>query len=179
MLNEENIQDKEELSQVENGLNDNKVQNDNLDANELEKLQNELKETQDKFIRLYAEFDNYKRRTLKEKSEYLQTAGKDIITSLLPVLDDIDRAKKAFESNATLESLKEGIDLIFNKFNQILLNKGLVCENHIGEDFNPDFHEAITKIPMQEQSGKIIEEIEKGYKLNGNVIRYAKVIVGE
>jgi len=148
------------------------------DANE--SLQQQLAEANDKFLRLYAEFDNYKRRTMKERSELLQTAGKDIILSFLPIIDDFERAMKASET-ASFEAYKEGVQLIHNKFNGLLTAKGLKPVESIGQPFNVDLHEAITNIPApsEAQKGMVIDETEKGYTLNGHVIRFAKVIVGE
>jgi molecular chaperone GrpE len=154
---------------------------DNTAAGELESLKARLNEANDKFLRLHAEFDNYKRRTMKEKSEILQTAGKDVILALLPVIDDFERAQRASESLQDIEAYKEGINLIHQKFNSILQAKGLKPVDSIGSDFNVDLHEAITNIPApdEDMKGKVIDETEKGYTLNGHVIRFAKVVVGE
>jgi molecular chaperone GrpE len=150
-------------------------------GNEVESLKQQLQEANDKFLRLFAEFDNYKRRTMKEKSEILQTAGKDVILALLPVVDDFERARRASESIQDIDSYKEGIDLIYQKFNSILQAKGLKPIDSIGSDFNVDLHEAITNVPApsEDMKGKVIDETEKGYMLNGHVIRFAKVVVGE
>jgi molecular chaperone GrpE len=150
-------------------------------SDELSNLKKQLEESNDKFLRLYAEFDNYKRRTMKEKAEILQTAGKDVMLALLPVIDDFERAMKASENASDLKAYKDGIDLIHNKFNSILQARGLKPVESIGTDFNVDLHEAITNIPApsEEMKGKVIDETEKGYTLNGHVIRFAKVIVGE
>jgi molecular chaperone GrpE len=140
-----------------------------------------INELNDKYLRLYSEFDNYRKRTLKEKSELSRTASADLITRLLPVLDDFDRAIKAFDSSPdTAQALKEGVILIFNKFFSILSQQGLVQMKTIGEAFDTDFHEAITNIPAprEDQKGKVVDEIEKGYLLSDKVIRYAKVVVG-
>lgn len=148
---------------------------------ELELLKSQLLEANDKYLRLFAEFDNYKRRTIKEKSEILQTAGKDVMLALLPVVDDFERAKRASESIQDIQAYKEGIDLIYQKFNSILQAKGLKPIESIGSDFNVDLHEAITNVPApsEDLKGKVIDETEKGYILNGHVIRFAKVVVGE
>ncbi|MGL4347004.1 MAG: nucleotide exchange factor GrpE [Chitinophagaceae bacterium] len=136
-----------------------------------------------KYLRLYADFDNYKKRTAKEKMEWLQTAGKDIISSLLEVLDDFERAEKeiAKNSNEQTKQLEEGIELIFGKFKKILEQQGLQSINSIGKLFDTEFHEAITEIsaPEESQKGNVIDEIQKGYTLNGKIIRYAKVVVGK
>lgn len=153
----------------------------NAEPNETEKLNAQLQEANDKFLRLYAEFDNYKRRTIKERAELLQTASKDVILSFLPVIDDFERAIKAADNTQDIQALKDGITLIYHKFNQILNAKGLAPIKSIGENFNVDMHEGITNIPAptEEQKGKVIDEVEKGYTLNGQVIRFAKVIIGE
>jgi molecular chaperone GrpE len=146
-----------------------------------EKLEADLATVNDKYLRLYSEFDNYRKRTIKERIELTKTASADMIISVLPVLDDFERAIKAFEISAeSTDALKHGIILIFNKFMTILNQQGLEQIMTIGEDFNTDFHEAITNIPVEtpEQKGKVIDEIEKGYLLNGKVIRFAKVVVG-
>lgn len=149
------------------------------ETSELESLKAQLAESNDKFLRLYAEFDNYKRRTMKERSELLQLAGKEVILSLLPVVDDFDRAKKADVQD--IEMYKEGINLIHHKFSSILAAKGLKPIEAVGQPFNVDMHEAITNIPApsEDLKGKVVDETERGYELNGHVIRFSKVVVGE
>lgn len=140
-----------------------------------------IAELNDKYLRLYSEFDNYRRRTLQEKTELSKTAAAGIITDLLPVLDDFDRALKAFSGSKTESTaFKDGIVLIYNKLLNILVQKGLQPMKTIGEPFDTDFHEAITTIPAPtpDMKGIVIDEVEKGYVLNGKVIRYAKVVVG-
>ncbi|MFH1159553.1 MAG: nucleotide exchange factor GrpE [bacterium] len=140
-----------------------------------------IAELNDKYLRLFSEFDNYRKRTLKEKIELSKTASADVITSLLPVLDDFERAIKAYASSAESDvPIDEGIILIYNKFLNILTQKGLEQMKTIGEPFDTDFHEAITNIPAPtpDMKGKVMDEVEKGYLLNGKVIRYAKVVVG-
>lgn len=145
-----------------------------------EKLQRELTEANNKYLRLYAEFDNYKRRTSKERVELLQTAGKEVIGDLLTVLDDFERARKAIESVSEDPSLKEGVELVYQKLKSTLAKKGLKEMESIGQEFNADLHEAITRIPAPspELVGKVIDEVEKGYFLHDKVLRYAKVVVG-
>lgn len=145
-----------------------------------EKLQNDLKEANEKYLRLYAEFDNYKRRTSKERVELLQTAGKDVIVSLLPVLDDFDRALKSMETAQDASAIKTGIELVQQKLKNMLIQKGLKEMNAGGTDFDAEIHEAITNIPAPSDNlkGKVIDEVEKGYYLNDKVIRFAKVVVG-
>lgn len=145
-----------------------------------EKLQQENAALNDKYLRLFAEFDNFKRRTQKERVELLQTAGKDVIVSLLPVLDDFDRANKAMENSTDIDSIREGINLVHQKLKNLLVQKGLKEMESINTVFDTDHHEAITKIPAptEDLKGKVIDELEKGYTLNDKVIRFAKVVVG-
>ncbi|WP_316817346.1 nucleotide exchange factor GrpE [Pedobacter nyackensis] len=145
-----------------------------------EKLQQENAALNDKYIRLFAEFDNYKRRTQKERVELLQTAGKDVIVSLLPVLDDFDRANKAMENATDINSIREGLILVHTKLKNTLGQKGLKEIESINTVFDTDNHEAITKIPAptDDLKGKVVDELEKGYTLNDKVIRFAKVVVG-
>jgi len=147
---------------------------------EIEKLQSELAETRDKFLRIYSEFDNFKKRTQRERLDLLKTASADVIISMLPVLDDFDRALKAMESKTAGNADKSGVELIFNKMKSVLESKGLKRMISIGEEFNVDLHEAITNIPAPDEKlkGKVVDEAESGYFLNDKVIRHAKVIVG-
>lgn len=137
-------------------------------------------ELNDRFLRLYSEFDNFKKRTARERIEFVKTASADIFASLLPVLDDFDRAAKVMENATEINSLKEGMQLIHHKFKGVLVAKGLEEMNAQGEVFNSDMHEAITSIPAPEEhlKGKVVDQLEKGYALNGKVIRFAKVVVG-
>ncbi len=146
-----------------------------------EKLfQEELSLANDKYLRLYAEFDNFRRRTTKERVELLQTAGKEVIVSLLPLLDDFERAVKSMENATDINAVKEGVILVQNKLNNILSQKGLKPMESIGQPFDAELQEAITNIPAptDDMKGKVIDEMEKGYYLNDKVIRFAKVIVG-
>jgi molecular chaperone GrpE len=145
-----------------------------------DKLKEELSQANDKFLRLYAEFDNFRRRTAKEREEARKTEGKDVIVALLPVLDDFERAIRSMENATDIVAVKEGVALIQNKMKNILAQKGLKEMQSIGLPFNPDLHEAITNIPAptDDMKGKVIDEMEKGYELNDKVIRFAKVIVG-
>lgn len=147
---------------------------------ELMKLQTELGEMKDKYLRLVAEFDNYRRRTAAESIESKKTAGLEVIQSMLVVLDDATRAEKQMESSQDLTVIKDGISLVFKKLRSTLQNKGLT-EMELGDKvFNADLHEAIAEIPAptEEMKGKIIDIVEPGYYLNGKLIRFAKVVVG-
>ena len=146
-----------------------------------EKLQMELSEQKDKYIRLYAEFDNFRRRTAKEKNELMQTAGKDVIVSLLDVLDDCDRAEKQMLQITDTKQLKEGINLIFGKLRNTMQAKGLKAMESINTDFDVEKHEAITEIPAptNKLKSKVVDEVQKGYYLNDKIIRFAKVVTGK
>lgn len=143
----------------------------------IEKLEGEKQELQDKFTRLFAEFDNYKKRTAREKLELLGSASSEVMESLIPVLDDFERGVKAAEGKES-----EGILLIYNKLSSVLQAKGLTSLNtEPGDEFDLDYHEAITKIPApsEELKDKVVDVIEKGYKMGDKVIRFAKVVIGE
>lgn len=165
----------EEINQAENANAEPAVE---LSAEE--KLKQENSALNDKYLRLFAEFDNYKRRTQKERVELLQTAGKDVVVSLLPVLDDFERAIKATDNATEVSAIRDGIILVQNKLKSILGQKGLKEMNSLNQTFDTDMHEAITKIPApsEELKGKVVDELEKGYTLNDKVIRFAKVVVG-
>lgn len=146
-----------------------------------EKLQNELAQEKDKFLRLFAEFENYKKRTSKERVELFQTASKDVMVSLLPILDDFDRAYSEISKTKEKDLLK-GVELISQKLKTTLGQKGLsAMEVRSGDVFNADFHQAITQIPApsEDLKGKIVDVIEKGYKLGETVIRFPKVVIGQ
>jgi molecular chaperone GrpE len=145
-----------------------------------ELLKQELALANDRYMRLYAEFDNFRRRTAKEREEARKTEGKDVIVSLLPVLDDFDRAIRSIENTTDVASVKEGVTLIQQKLKNVLSQKGLKEMQSIGNAFDPELHEAITNIPApsDDLKGKVIDEMEKGYYLNDKVVRFAKVIVG-
>jgi molecular chaperone GrpE len=129
---------------------------------------------------LFAEFDNYKRRTSKERIELIQTAGKEIILSLLDVMDDLDRAEKQMNNSEDIAQVKEGNQLVFNKLRSVLQQKGLTSIDSVNDDFDVEKHEAITEVDMgDDKVGKVVDEVQKGYSLNGKLIRFAKVVVGK
>lgn len=169
----------ESLNEARLNIKD-KIGEDSEDLSPEQLLKTELEEANNKYIRLYAEFDNYKRRTSRERVELLQTAGKDVIVDLLPVLDDLERALKALEDHAGDDAVQEGILLVASKLKKTLEQKGLKEMTSINEVFDADFHEAITNIPAPNDAmkGKVIDEVVKGYTLNDKVLRYAKVVVG-
>ncbi|TKB97001.1 nucleotide exchange factor GrpE [Pedobacter cryophilus] len=174
---------RDEIAQVnESTVNtkDGEVDSSENELSEVDKLKAEVALLNDKYVRLYAEFDNYKRRTTKERIELLQTAGKDVIVSMLTVLDDFERAAKAMETATEVAPVKEGIELVHHKLKSLLNHKGLKEMESKGKVFDVELHEAITNIPAPKADlkGKVVDEVEKGYYLNDKVIRFAKVVVG-
>jgi molecular chaperone GrpE len=165
----------DELTNQENAVNpsENVSEEDNIKA--------ELATVQDKYLRLYSEFDNYKRRTTKERSDLFKTANQETVLAMLPILDDFERAMDAMPDGENTTKIKEGILLIYNKLKNTLTQKGLKEMEAMGLAFDADFHEAITKIPAPspDQKDKIVAVLEKGYSLHDKVIRFAKVVIGE
>lgn len=151
------------------------------EENTVQVLESEIQELRDKYLRLFAEFDNFKKRSLKEKIEMSKMAGQEVIQALLPVLDDFDRARKVALSSETQDSFSEGVDLVYQKLYSTLQQKGLKEMDMSSGEFDPEHHDAIADIDVQDpaQKGKIIDTIEKGYFLNDKIIRHAKVIVGK
>ncbi len=151
------------------------------EESELEKLKAEIELEKDKYVRKVAEFENFKRRNAKERIDLIQTAGRDVITDLLDVLDDCDRAQKQLETSDDAASIKEGVSLVFNKLRHKLQSRGVKAMEAINQDFNADLHEAVTEIPAptEELKGKNVDEVMKGYFLNDKIIRHAKVVVGK
>lgn len=147
----------------------------------MQELENELSESKDKYLRLFAEFDNFKKRSMKERLELMRSASQDVMQSLLPILDDFNRAKKSADDESTEEQFSEGVSLVYNKLNTTLAGKGLNKMESTGEVFDPELHEAITEIPApsEEMKGLVIDTIEQGYYLNEKIIRHAKVVVGK
>lgn len=186
--NTENIDQKEILNENESSAESLINETETADAEaksettltEEEKLKAEATDWQNKYLRLYAEFDNFKRRTSKERLELLQMAGKDVISDLLPVLDDFERAQKSLETASDIEAVAEGIKLVHHKLKNILAQKGLKEMKSVGAEFDADIHEGISNIPApsEDMKGKVLDELEKGYYLHDKVIRFAKVIIG-
>lgn len=168
--------------EVEDKSEDQEGEEEQQENAELERLKDELAESKDKYLRLYSEFENFRRRTAKEKLDMVQTANEDLMTALIPIIDDFERAEKAFDDEKSdLKSVREGVQLIHNKFKKALEQKGLQpMKSKEGMDFDPEFHEAITQIPAPKKNlkGKVVDVIEKGYMLKEKVIRYAKVVIG-
>ncbi len=148
---------------------------------DLEEKGAKMAEIQEKYLRLYSEFDNYRKRTLKEKLEIIKNASEDLITMMLPIIDDFERALSTMEKSTDIEATKEGVNLIYQKMYRLLQQKGLKLIESKNQLFNTDYHEAITFIPLQEgmEPNTIIDEIEKGYLLNDKVIRYSKVVIAK
>ena len=148
---------------------------------EIDELKAQLEEQKDRYLRLSAEFDNYRKRTLKERSDMLKTVNGDTLSGMLPVLDDLERAMQSMQKATDVDAVREGVVLIYNKIQEFLKNKGIVEIDAMNQVFDTDLHEAITKIPAptEDLKGKVVDVIQKGYKIDTKVIRYAKVVVGE
>ena len=152
------------------------IDSDSIDLNE----EDPLKIAQEKYVRLYSDFDNFRKRTQREKADLLNYSTGDVLKDFLGVFDDFQRAVEANKTNSDVDSLRLGFDLLYNKFDSILKNKGLEEMDCVGQVFNPDFHEAITNIPAgDEMKGRVVDVVQKGYVLKERVIRYAKVVVGQ
>lgn len=177
---EEQINSTEEIKSIDSENLSETVENTDVENEQKSDYKARFEDINDKYLRLYSEFDNFRKRTIKEKSDLIKTAGADIFTVILPVLDDFDRAIKSLETSDDLEALREGQKLIHHKLKNLLHSKGLEELDSIGKEFDSELHEAITSVQVNDESqkGKVIDEIEKGYTLNGKVIRFAKVIVG-
>jgi len=165
-----------EKLQNEEALPDAKVE----DVDPIAKLEAELTESRDKYLYLYSEFENYKRRVSRDRIEQSKLAGSDVFLAILPIIDDMERAVKSSENSSEADAIKEGVKLIFSKLKSVTESKGLKPMNATEKDFDPELHDAITNIPAPkpELKGKVIDEIEKGYFLNDKVLRHAKVVVG-
>lgn len=181
------FEDQEEKTDHSGSVNENDSQdteqNQTADSKEqtISDLENQVNELKDKYLRLFAEFENYKKRTSKEKLEMISSAAKNTIISFLPVLDDFERAKMASDLENSTETFSEGVHLVYNKFLQALKNQGLKPIEIEDGNFDPEYHEAITEIPapVEELKGKVIDVVERGYFLGEKVIRYAKVVIGK
>ena len=179
-MKDQNEELKEQEAQEENAANEAaEKEEENIDP--VQQLEESVRESKDKYLRLYSEFENFRRRTAKEKMEIISTASKDLIIDLLPVLDDFERALTSSEKEGESGGASEGLKLISQKFRKALEGRGLKeIEVKQGDDFNDEFHEAITQIPApsEDLAGKVVDVIEKGYFMNDKVIRFAKVVTG-
>lgn len=148
---------------------------------ELEKAQKIIDEQKDKYLRLSAEFDNFRKRTIKEKAELIKNGGEKTICAVLPILDDFERALQNIQKAEDIKAVAEGVDLIFQKFQKVLAQEGLKEMKPVGETFDTDFHEAVALVPApnEDQKGKVLDCVQTGYKLNDKVIRHAKVVVAQ
>ncbi|MBD81043.1 MAG: nucleotide exchange factor GrpE [Crocinitomicaceae bacterium] len=193
-MSEEKMADEKELKEENEAVMDEQENADleaseNADGNETKEpeldkfsaLEEELKVANDKYLRIYSEFENFRRRTAKEKLELISSASEGLMSEIIPVLDDFDRAIKTNKESDDIDAIREGMTLVHQKFHSILKSKGLQEMNSMGKEFNIDEHEALTKIPAPNKKlkGRVVDVIEKGYKLNDKVVRYAKVVVGE
>ena len=173
----------EETNSAENAGEENEAELSEEDkaAKELEETKQALEDYKDKYLRLSAEFDNYRKRTIKEKAELIKNGGEKAISAILPILDDLERALQNMQKADDVKAMYEGIDLIHQKFLKNLGHEGLEKMNPVGEAFDTDFHEAIALVPAQEeaQKGKVLDCVQTGYKLNDKVIRHAKVVVAQ
>ena len=191
MAKKQNIQEKSAETSAENRKENKMVKNkakkagrsrkSAVEAEKLNELEKEKDELKDKYLRLFAEFDNYKKRTVKERFELMKTAAEDTMRSILPVLDDFDRAKTSADDDASQEEWSDGVQMVYNRLHTVLKGAGLESMESTGEPFDPELHEAITEIPAssEEMKGKVMDTIEKGYYLREKIIRHAKVVVGK
>ena len=189
-MSKENIENKEEevVSEVSTEENVEATTEETVleekevveEVDELTKATEALAGMKDKYLRLYSEFENFRKRTQKEKVAFFKTANEDLLLELIPIADDFERGMKANEATEEAIVIKEGVTLIYDKFSKLLTNKGLEPINATGEVFDTELHEAITQIPSptEDMKGKVIDEVEKGYKLGEKVIRYSKVVIG-
>lgn len=172
---------KKEQDKVKTGKQDKEATEEQEASKDKKTEQEKIEELNDKYLRLAAEYDNYRRRTLKEKMELAKSAGEDILIHILPVMDDFERGLASIEKAKEVDAIKEGVILIYNKFKEFLKQHGVKEIEAKEKEFDTDLHEAVTKIPApsEELKGKVIDVVEKGYLLNDKVIRYAKVVIGE
>lgn len=178
MSKEEKMEQEEVSQESQEQVEDAPLEENNEATEEVEV--DELQVAKDKYLRLYSEFENFRKRTAKEKLDLIQTANEKLILAILPVLDDVDRAQKSFDEAEDVAALKEGVNLVFEKLTKILEQKGLEKMEVQGEVFDTELHEAITQIPApsDDMKGKVVDVVEKGYKLGERVIRFAKVVIG-
>lgn len=185
---EKTIEEQEEKKGVEQTAPDAEATSDNSEQSEnheevskLDQVKAEKEAIQDKYVRLYSEFENFRRRTAKEKIEIINNASEKILADLLPVLDDFERAMESNKDNNDIDSIKQGVELVHNKLFGVLSANGLKPMESKGKEFDIDEHEAITKIPApsKKEKGKVVDVVEKGYYLNEKVLRFAKVVIGE
>lgn len=176
-----NVNGEETVSGTDSNTENQEIKSESTPEDKIRDLEQKLAEANDKYVRLYSEFDNYRKRTLKERSDLIKTAAEEAFKAILPVIDDFERAIKANEKVEDAAPIKEGMQLIYNKLKGNCHQKGLNAFESIGQVFDADVMEAITHIPAttDDQKGKVIDEVEKGYKLGDKVIRFAKVVIAQ
>ncbi len=180
VCNEQNVNETTENATTEQPEADKVAEDDNAQTDNSAPVNNESDEWKDKYLRLSAEFDNYRKRTLKEKMDLIESGGEDVIKSMLSVMDDFGRAVAAMQNATDVASVREGVELIAQKMNDALRAKGVSEIEAVGLPLDTDLHEAVAKFPAgDDKKGLIIDVVQKGYKLKDKVIRYAKVVVGE
>lgn len=180
-MEHEHTTEEKSQEEIDNTADNASQEESDVQNSEVAKLEEEVGSLKDKYVRLYSDFENYKRRSAKERLETIANANKDLIADLLPVLDDFERAINVSNENSETESVYEGVHLVYNKFSKILEQKGLkIMEIEPGDDFDSEYHEAVAQIPAPDEKlkGKIVDVIEKGYYLGEKVIRFAKVVTG-
>lgn len=179
--NEQNRNDMDDLNTDENIAGATRLGDIDSREEEIERLRSDVQEQKDKYLRLFAEFDNFRKRSARENLELRQTAGKEVVVSLLDTLDDCDRAEKQLQTTENINQIREGVQLVFSKLRSTLQARGLKAMQSVGAEFDVEKHEAITEIPVPDPAlkGKVIDEVQKGYYLNDKIIRHAKVVIGK
>lgn len=177
-LADSNIENQKQ--ETEDTVKNEKQEEESLEK-QLQDANTQIEDLKDKYLRLSAEFDNYRKRTIKEKAELIKTGGEKVISSILPILDDLERAIKNMETSEDVAAMKEGVELIYNKFLKVLQENGVQKIETDDKNFDTDYHEAIALVPAptEEQKGKILDCVQNGYTLNDKVVRHAKVVVGQ
>ncbi len=180
-IKEKEIKNKDKKSTKKKTSKSSKSKKKTIELEKFEEIAEKLEEINDKYLRLSAEFDNYRKRTLKEKMDLIKNAGEETIVGILPIIDNFERAIKANEKTEDIKAVNEGVNLIYNNLKGFLNQQGVKEIDAEGKELNVDEHEAITKIPApsEDLKGKVVEVVEKGYKLNDKIIRFSKVVVGE
>ncbi len=178
---EDNIKDQKKPEKESKGKGSKKSKKKDPKEDKIQELGEQIEKLNDRYLRLQAEFDNYRKRTIKEKADLLKSAGEDVLKDMLPVIDDMDRAIETIEAAEDKDAIKAGMQLIDQKFKEFVKQKGVTEIDAMHQEFDTDVHEAMTKIPApkEELKGKVVDVIQKGYKLNDKVIRFAKVVIGE
>ncbi len=177
----ENGAEKEYLAADENKMEESLPDASAEEVDPIAKLESQLTQSKDQYLRLYSDFENYKKRVSRDRIELTKMAGSEIFLSILPIIDDFERAIKSIETTSDINAIKEGVQLVYSKLKSSTEAKGLIPMQTVGKNFDADFHDAITNIPAPsaDLKGKVVDEVEKGYFLNDKVIRHAKVIVGK